>query len=128
MPLEEYTKGIPTELRRAISGFDNDIRLGIFLALKKNGELSFSELSEKLDMKTDKAKLDFHLAKLTESALVEHRYRHQLGNERFSFYSTTKFGENLWNNVASSLRPPSPIMRMEDSSGKDSQNHLFSLR
>jgi len=118
MTLEEYIKGIPIELKRAISGFDNDIRLGIFLALEKHGELSFSELSERLGMKMDKAKLDFHLGKLTESALVEHRYHHQLGNEKFSFYAITKFGESLWNNIVSSLRPPSPIMRMEDSSGK----------
>jgi len=118
MTLEEYIKGIPIELRRAISGFDNDIRLGIFLALRKHGELSFSDLSERLGMKMDKAKLDFHLGKLTESALIEHRYRHQLGNEKFSFYAATKFGETLWTSIASSLRPPSPVLHMEDSSGK----------
>jgi len=118
MTSEEYIKGIPIELRRAISGFDNDIRLGIFLALRKHGELPFSDLSERLGMKMDKAKLHFHLRKLTESALIEHRYRHQFGNEKFSFYATTKFGENLWDSIATSLRPPSPIVHMEDSSAK----------
>lgn len=118
MGLKEYIKGIPIELRRAISGLDNDIRLGIFLALIKHGELSFSELGEKLDMKEDKAKLNFHLGKLTKSALVEHYYRHQLGSEKFSFYSTTAFGKNLWNSVVQSLKPPSPIVDIGESSGK----------
>lgn len=118
MTLREYIKGIPMEIRRAISGFDNDIRLGIFLALKKHKELSFSELSEKLGMKADKAKVNFHLVKLTKSALVEHHYRHQLGNEKFSFYSTTKFGQNLWNNIAHSLKPPSPIVDRGNISGQ----------
>ena len=118
MTLKEYIKGIPIEIRRAIGGLDNDIRLGIFLALMKHRELSFSELSEKLGMKKYKAKLNFHLGKLTKSALVEHYYRHQLGNEKFSFYSTTEFGENLWNNIVHSLKPPSPIVSMEESSGQ----------
>ena len=106
------------EIRRAISGFDNDLRLGIFLALLKHRELSFSDLSRQLDMETDKAKLNFHLKKLTESALIEHYYRHQLGNEKFSFYSTTKFGKNLWNNIVQSLKPPLPILDIGESSGK----------
>lgn len=136
MTLNDYIREIPKELRRAIGGFDNDIRLGVFLALMKHGELSFSELSEKLGMRKDKAKLIFHLGKLTESALVKHYYRHQLGNERYSFYSHTKLGENLWKNIVDSLRPPPPVMNMEESSGKyitkalkgtpDSVLHTFS--
>jgi len=118
MTLKDYIRGIPIELRRAVSGLDHDIRLGIFLALMKHGELSFSELSEKLDMKEDKAKLNFHLGKLTKSALIEHYYRHQLGNDRFSFYSTTAFGKNLWNSIVQSLKPPSPIIGIGEISGK----------
>jgi hypothetical protein len=116
--LKKYIAGIPIEITRAISGFDNDIRLSIFLALMKHRELSFSELSRKLGMEEDKAKLNFHLRKLTESALIEHRYHHQLGNEKFSFYSTTEFGENLWDSIVSSLRPTPPSTKMEESSGK----------
>lgn len=118
MALKDYIKGIPIELRRAVSGLDHDIRLGIFLALMKHGELSFSELSQKLDMKKDKAKLNFHLGKLTKSALIEHYYRHQLGNDKFSFYSNTAFGKNLWNTIVQSLKPPSPIMGIGEISGK----------
>lgn len=124
MALEEYIRGIPMEIRKAISGFDNDIRLGIFLALMKHRELSFSDLGRKLGMKANKARLNFHLRKLTETALIEHYYRHQLGNEKFSFYSTTKFGENLWNNIVHSLKPPALIMNMEESSGKYADTRL----
>ena len=124
MTLEEYIRGIPVEIRRAISGFDNDIRLGIFLALMKHRELSFSDLSKKLGMESDKAKFNFHLRKLTESALIEHYYRHQLGNEKFSFYSTTKFGQKLWSNIVHSLKPPSPIVDIGESSGKYSTETL----
>jgi DNA-binding transcriptional ArsR family regulator len=124
MTLEEYIKDIPTELRKAIGGLDNEIRLGIIMALRKHGELSFSELSEKLGMKEDKAKIDFHLGKLTESGLVEHKFRHQLGNEKFSFYASSKFGENFWNNVVSSLKPPSPILETGISSGEYQINSI----
>lgn len=128
MTLKDYIRGIPIELRKAVSGLDNDIRLGIFLAVMRHGELSFSELSEKLSMKEDKAKLNFHLGKLTKSALIEHYYRHQLGNDKFSFYSTTAFGKNLWNTIVQSLKPPSPIIGIGENSGKFSIKTLEETR
>jgi hypothetical protein len=109
-------KEIPQELKKAIGGLDDDTRLHIFLTLKRDKELSFSDLSERVNMKNEKAKMLFHLKKLTESALVEHKYKHQIGNEKYSFYAITKFGENLWNNIVASLRPPFPIQSMSDTS------------
>jgi len=111
MSVEKYTKEVPIELRKAISGFDNDIRLSIFLVLNKHGELSFSEIAQKLGMNKQKAKMDFHLDKLTKSAVVEHKYKHQIGNEKYSFYSLTSYSRNLWNNIVSSLKPTSPILK-----------------
>jgi hypothetical protein len=109
-------KEIPQELKKAIGGLDDDTRLYLFLTLKRDKELSFSDLSEKVNMKNEKAKMLFHLKKLTESALVEHKYKHQIGNEKYSFYAITKFGENLWNSIVASLRPPFPIQSMSDTS------------
>ena len=117
MTLVQYLNGVPVEFRKAIRGLGNNIRLGIFLALREHGELSFSEIIEKLDMKSEKAKISFHLTTLTTSALIEHKYRHQLGSEKFSFYTISKFGENLWANMLSSIRPPFPIKEMGDSAG-----------
>lgn len=81
------------------------------MGLKEYEELSFSELAEKINMEKGKAKMDFHLSKLVEGALVEHVFRHQIGNEKFSFYRTTNFGKNVWNNIANSLQ--SSLQRFE---------------
>jgi len=116
--LEDYSRQIPAEIRRALDGLYNDTRLGIFLAIMKHGELSFSEIGSKVGMQKDKSKLAFHLNKLTENALVEHFYRHQIGNEKFSFYTVTDFGKAFWNGMISSLRPTPQLIKMEESSGK----------
>jgi len=105
--IKEYAQEIPGEVRRAISGLDSDFRVAIFVALYKCGELSFSDLQKKLEV--DKAKLNFHLKKLTESALVEHYYRHELGNVEFSFYSVTGFGEDFVKSLIQSLAPEPPF-------------------
>lgn len=105
--IREYAQQIPEEMKRAISGFDNDFRVAIFVALYKYGELSFSDLQKKLQV--DKAKLNFHLKKLSESALVEHYYRHELGNVEFSFYSITGFGVNFVRSLIQSLAPEPPF-------------------
>ena len=114
----DEAKNVPIELKKALRGLDDDIRLAIFLTLRNHEELSFSELGEKIGMKDEKAKMQFHLRKLTESALVEHKFKHQLGNDKFSYYCVTKFGDNLWKNIIDSLKPPPPIQSMYDTSGK----------
>lgn len=101
--IEEYVNEIPEEIRRAIRGLDNDSRAAIFVALLKHGELSFSDLQKKLEI--DKAKLYFHLGKLIESALVKHYYKHELGRDEYSFYSTTKFGNHFVEALIQSLEP-----------------------
>lgn len=101
--IEEYANEIPEEVRRAISALDDDFRAAIFVALLRYGELSFSEICKLLDI--DKAKLNYHLSKLTEGALVEHHYRHELGVDKYSFYSTTKFGSNFVQAMIDALKP-----------------------
>jgi DNA-binding transcriptional ArsR family regulator len=94
---------IPEEIRRAIRGLDSKYRAAIFIALYKHGELSFSELTEKLGI--GKAELYYHLKELTKSALVEHYYKHELGAEQYSFYSVTQFGQNFIEALSGTLRP-----------------------
>lgn len=101
--IEDYAKEIPEEIRRAIRGLDSDYRAAIFVALLKHDELSFSELQKMLEI--DKAMLNYHLGKLVESALVEHYYRHELGVDKYSFYSVTHFGQNFVEALSRFLRP-----------------------
>lgn len=101
--IEDYLKEIPEEIRHAIRGLASDYRAAIFIALYKHGELSFSELQKTLEI--DKAKLNFHLGKLVDSALVQHYYKHELGNEKYSFYNATSFGQDFVENLSEFLRP-----------------------
>lgn len=101
--ISEYAQEIPEEIRRAIRGLDSDYRAAIFVALYKHGELSFSDLRKKL--RIDKANLYYHLRKLTETALVEHFFKRALGDERYSFYSVTQFGQNFIETLGEFLRP-----------------------
>ena len=60
--IEDYSKEIPEEIRRAIRGLDSEYRAAIFVALYKHGELSFSELQKTLEI--NKEMLNYHRGKL----------------------------------------------------------------
>lgn len=111
--IEEYSKEIPEEIRRAIRGLDSDYRAAIFVALYKHGELSFSELQKTLEM--DKANLNYHLKTLTESALVHHYYKHELGTEKYSFYHVTPFGQDFVEILSQFLRPQPCLLAPQES-------------
>jgi len=112
--IEDYAKEIPEEIRRAIRGLDSDYRAGIFVALHKYGELSFSDLRKKLEI--DKAMLNYHLGKLIESALIQHYYKHELGTEKYSFYNITPFGQDFVEILSHFLRPQPYPTPLEESS------------
>jgi DNA-binding HxlR family transcriptional regulator len=112
--IEDYAREIPEELRRAIRGLDSDYRAGIFVALYKHGELSFSDLQKKLEI--DKAMLNYHIGKLIESALVQHYYKHELGTEKYSFYNITPFGQDFVEILSHFLRPQPYPIALEESS------------
>jgi DNA-binding MarR family transcriptional regulator len=101
--IEEYANEIPIEIRRAIRGLDSDHRAGIFVAFLKHGELSFTDLQRKLEL--DKPTLTYHLRRLSECALVEHYYKHELGADQYSYYSVTRFGQNFVEALSCFLRP-----------------------
>lgn len=101
--IEDYANEIPKEIRRAIRGLDSDHRAGIFVALLEHGELSFTDLQRKLEL--DKSILTYHLRRLSECALIEHYYKHELGAEQYSYYSVTRFGQNFVETLSSFLRP-----------------------
>jgi len=108
--IDKFVEEIPAELRRAISSLANDSRAAIFVVLIKNGEMTFSDLYKTLGI--DKAKLNFHLKKLAQSALVKHYFKHEFGKEEYSYYAVTDFGLSFLNNLNESLRPEHPLEKV----------------
>ncbi len=102
--IEAYASEIPDEIRHAINAFDHDFRAAIFVVLLKNDELAFSEIRNLLNI-DKKAKLTYHLSKLTKGALVEHHYKHEVGVDKYSFYSLTNFGKNFARVLGDALEP-----------------------
>lgn len=101
---------ISEEIRLAVKSLDSPIRQAILVLLKTNVELSFSDIQEELGL--DKVKLNFHLKNLFSSALVDHFYRHEVGNPKYSYYSLSRLGKRVLANLIQAFIPPSPIQRI----------------
>ena len=105
---EEYSESIAEEVRMAVSSLDNPIRQAILVLLSRNNELSFSHIRKELGL--DKTKLNFHLKDLFSSALIDHYYRHEVGNPKYSYYSLTRLGRRVLTNLVEAFIPPYPIV------------------
>jgi DNA-binding HxlR family transcriptional regulator len=101
--VEDCIKEIPEELRTAIKALASDYRLAIFVTLRRHEELSFSDVQGELGI--DKGMLNYHFKKLTQSGLVHHYFKHELGAEQYSFYALTQFGQSFFENLQSFLEP-----------------------
>ncbi|MGQ9641925.1 MAG: winged helix-turn-helix domain-containing protein [Candidatus Bathycorpusculaceae bacterium] len=110
---EKYTEEITNEIRIILESLDNPVRQAILMLLSKKGELSFSDLQKELGLR--KLTLNFHLKKLFASALVDHYYKHELGNQKYSYYSVTPLGGRVLLNLSRSLIPPLPFEKMRAS-------------
>ena len=102
--VEEHSKEIPHETRLIIAALDNPIRQAILVLLSEKKELSFSEIQKELSI--EKLTLNFHLKKLFSSALIDHYYKHEIGNQKYSFYSITSLGRRILSNLINALVPP----------------------
>jgi len=103
-PIEKYTNEIPQEIRQLIAALDNPIRQAILVLLSECGELSFTEIQKTLNL--DKLTLNFHLKKLFSSALIDHYFKHKLGNPTYSFYCITPLGKRVLASLNEALMPP----------------------
>ncbi|MFC1786754.1 winged helix-turn-helix domain-containing protein [Halobacteriota archaeon] len=110
--VEKYSSEIPEEIKLAISAIDNDVRQAIVVSLSKHNELSFTELLNKL--KIEKGSLSNHLKKLMKGSLVEHYFRHEFNEDKYSYYGITSFGECFVDALFQSLEPPQPIFASDD--------------
>ncbi len=61
------------------------------------------------EFRIEKLTLNFHLKKLFSSALVDHYYKHELGNQKYSFYCITPLGSRALANLNNALIPPVPV-------------------
>lgn len=106
---KEYAENIPEEVRITIASLDNQIRQAILVLLSRNVELSFTDIQKEL--KLEKIKLNFHLKNLFSSALIDHYYRHEVGNQKYSYYSITQLGRRVLAYLIQAFIPPSPITK-----------------
>ena len=105
--VKECANEIPQETRLIIAALDNPIRQAILVLLGEREELSFSEIQKEFSI--EKLTLNFHLKKLFSSALIDHYYKHELGNQKYSFYSITPLGSRILASLNNALTPPAPI-------------------
>ena len=105
--VKECANEIPEETRLVIAALDNPIRQAILVLLSEGKELSFSEMQKKFSI--EKLALNFHLKKLFSSALIDHYYKHELGNQKYSFYTITPLGSRVLASLNNALIPPAPI-------------------
>ena len=102
--VEEHSKEIPHETRLIIAALDNPIRQAILVLLSEKKELSFSEMQKEFGI--EKLTLNFHLKKLFSSALIDHYYKHEIGNQKYSFYSITSLGRRILSSLINAIVPP----------------------
>lgn len=104
--VEEYSREIPHETILIIAALDNPIRQAILVLLSEKKELSFSEMQKEFGI--EKLTLNFHLKKLFSSALIDHYYKHEIGNQKYSFYSITSLGRRILSSLINAIVPPKP--------------------
>jgi DNA-binding HxlR family transcriptional regulator len=105
--IEEYANEMPLELRRAIEALNDDFRLAIFFVLLKNGDLSFTQMMNELELpRKDSSILSHHLKILEKGALVKNEYAKKEGVDSHSFYDLTEFGEDILNGLMDTLSVP----------------------
>lgn len=108
--IKKYAEEIPEEVKVAVASLCHPVRQAILVLLNKNKELSFSGIQKELGL--DKVKLNFHLKNLFSAALIDHYYRHELGNKKYSYYSITPLGRRILNNLNNAFIPPVPFKQI----------------
>ena len=98
--LEKYIDDIPEDFESLLYSLGNKNRVKIILILKKNKNLSFSEIVLKSGIQ--KSLLASHLKKLELSGMIQNFFKKQNEKSGYSFYELTKFGKLISTSVISS--------------------------
>lgn len=101
---EKYAAEVPDEVVKIITALDDPVRRAILILLNKHNEISFSDIQRELDV--SKLILNYHLKNLYSVGLVDHYFRHELGNQKYSYYTMTSLGKRVLNNIVEMLIPP----------------------
>ncbi len=102
--LEKYATEIPQEAVKIIAALDDPVRRAILVLLNKHNEISFSEIQQELAV--SKLTLNYHLKNLYSTGLIDHYFRHELGNQKYSYYAITSLGKRVLNSIIEVLTPP----------------------
>lgn len=101
--ISEYSNEIPGEIKLLLKALSNDDRLGILVALMKNGKMTFNEMKEKFHLQS--SSLSNHLTTLQDGNLVENFY--EKGTEKgFSFYNVTDIPETVFDSLFNIMYKP----------------------
>jgi DNA-binding transcriptional ArsR family regulator len=102
---EKYSDEIPQEAVRIIAALDDPLRIAILVLLNKSKEFSFSDIQREFGI--SKLTLNYHLKNLYSAGLIDHYFRHELGNQKYSYYAVTSLGTRVLNSIVKVLTPPS---------------------
>jgi len=119
--VESYATQLPKETRQIITALDNSIRQAILVLLTQKTEIPFTDLQKELQ--TEKLTLNFHLKKLFAAALIDHYYKHEVGNQKYSYYALTPLGRRVLTNLNAALTPPAPATQTA-SAGEHTSSRL----
>lgn len=95
--IEKYLEEVPEDVIEAISSLSDNTRLAIVVALLKHGELTFSQLMDKMELTS--STLSHHLKILQNSSMVVNSYKKKADSEEYSFYDLTEYGEKFMRNL-----------------------------
>ena len=92
-PLKSYAEEIPEEIRFMFKGLSSDERLGIIIALLKDGKLTFGQMKKKFGLNS--SSLINHLSALQDGNLIKNFYEKKQGRVH-SLYDVTDVPEMLF--------------------------------
>ena len=131
--IEEYASEMPIEFRKAIGALNDDFRLAIFFVLLKNGNISFTQIMNELEIpRKASSVLSHHLKILEKGALIKNEYAKKEGTDSHSFYDLTEFGEDILNGLMDTLAVPGsegesiePLKKMLSKMGANRSEKVF---
>lgn len=108
---QKYSQEIPQDITQIIAALDDPIRRAIIVLLDKNTEITFSDIKKELGL--TKLTLNYHLKNLYAAGLTDHYFRHELGNQKYSYYAITKLGKRVLFNLFKAIVPPVPFQKSD---------------
>ena len=101
--IKKYSDEIPLEIKTLLKGLSSDDRLGILIALMKNGKMSFKEMKEKFGLHS--SSLSNHLTALQDGNLIENFYEKR-DEKGFSYYDVTDIPETVFDSLFNIMYNP----------------------